>query len=208
MSFLFQRKVSYGPFEVVRLVALGSGHGEGVPRARQAHRRARRAYKVLEGAADLARFEREAHILANAIHANIVRYVQHGVSSRGEPWLAMEWLEGEDLAARLDRGPLSLAAALLVGRAVAGVLGYAHARSLTHRDLKPGNVYLVDGDVARVRVLDFGIARDPRRGGDHRPPEPSSARRAIHATGAGHRRQARGRSLGHLRARRHLVSTA
>jgi serine/threonine protein kinase len=72
----------------------------------------------------------------------------------------MEWLEGEDLAARLDRGPLSLAAALLVGRAVAGVLGYAHARGLTHRDLKPANIYLVDGDVARVRVLDFGIARD------------------------------------------------
>jgi len=53
---------------------------------------------------DIARFDMEAHVLARLDHPGIVRYVTHGVTSTGEPFLAMEWLAGEDLGARLSRG--------------------------------------------------------------------------------------------------------
>jgi tetratricopeptide (TPR) repeat protein len=70
----------------------------------------------------------------------------------------MEWLEGEDLAARLAREPLSRAESLtLVARAAHG-LSAAHARSVVHRDIKPSNLFLVGGDPSKVKVVDFGLA--------------------------------------------------
>lgn len=118
------------------------------------------ALKLLNGASapELRRFEREAATLRELEHPGIVRYVAHDTGSR--PYLAMEWLEGEDLEHHLARGPLSLEDALELVRSVASALGAAHRRGIVHRDVKPGNIFLVDGDVRRVKLLDFGIARD------------------------------------------------
>jgi hypothetical protein len=106
-----------------------------------------------------ARFVREARILADLAHPHIVGYVAHGTTGADRPWLAMEWLEGEDLAARLARGPLSRAESVDLAILLAETLGFVHARGIIHRDLKPSNVFLAQGDLAQARLLDFGIAR-------------------------------------------------
>jgi serine/threonine protein kinase len=70
----------------------------------------------------------------------------------------MEWLSGEDLAVRLERGSLTVSESITLAQRIAEALGSAHARGIVHRDLKPSNIFLVDGDVARAKILDFGIA--------------------------------------------------
>ncbi|WP_437725496.1 serine/threonine-protein kinase [Sorangium sp. So ce861] len=107
------------------------------------------------------RFAREARALAGLEHPHIVRYVAHGVAPTGEPYLAMEWLSGENLADRLSRQGLRVEESVALARAVAGALGAAHARGIVHRDVKPSNIFLVDGAVEQVKVLDFGIAQLP-----------------------------------------------
>jgi hypothetical protein len=114
---------------------------------------------LLDGrSADRARFEREAEALSELRHPGIVQYVAHGETAPGEPYLVMEWLEGEDLASRLRRGRLSVEESLTLGLRVAETLGAAHSRGIVHRDLKPSNLFLVDGSVDGIKVLDFGIA--------------------------------------------------
>ncbi|MDI1451834.1 serine/threonine-protein kinase [Polyangium sp. 6x1] len=108
---------------------------------------------------DLARFDMEARVLAELDHPGIVRYVTHGVSGAGEPFLAMEWLAGEDLGTRLSRGRLTIDESITVIGAAASALATAHARGVVHRDIKPSNVFLVDGAIDRVKLLDFGLAR-------------------------------------------------
>ncbi|UQA59484.1 serine/threonine-protein kinase [Polyangium aurulentum] len=119
------------------------------------------AIKVLLGEqeGDVARFEREARILSAIAHPNIVRYVTRGVLPEGDPYLVMEWLEGEDLAARLARGPLPAADAVALAAAVAEALGALHEQGIVHRDLKPSNVFLARGRIDDIKLLDFGIAR-------------------------------------------------
>ncbi|UQA60435.1 serine/threonine-protein kinase [Polyangium aurulentum] len=107
---------------------------------------------------DAARFSREARVLAALSHPGIVGYLAHDVAASGELYLAMEWLPGEDLANRLARGRLTVSESVTLARRVAEALGIAHARGIVHRDLKPSNIYLVDRDVARPKILDFGIA--------------------------------------------------
>jgi tetratricopeptide (TPR) repeat protein len=108
---------------------------------------------------DTARFEREARVLAELAHPSIVRYLAHGVTPSGEPYLAMEWLDGEDLWSRLMREGLTVAETLTLGSRVAKALAWVHARGVIHRDLKPNNLFLVAGDLGQVKLLDFGIAR-------------------------------------------------
>ncbi len=119
------------------------------------------AVKILRGREelDIQRFEREAAILAELCDPGVVRYVAHGVAATGEHYLAMEWLDGEDLAARLARGGLSFAESVAVLRRAGEALAGVHARGMVHRDLKPQNLFLAGGDVERLKVLDFGIAR-------------------------------------------------
>lgn len=119
------------------------------------------AVKVLRdsGAESIARFAHEARVLGAIDHPHVVRYVTHGVLADGEPFLAMEWLDGKSLADRLKEGPLSVAETIELGRRVAGALASAHARGYVHRDIKPSNLFLPHGDVCRVKLLDFGIAR-------------------------------------------------
>jgi len=105
------------------------------------------------------RFLREARFLSDLRHPGIVAYLAHGQTSEGLAYLAMEWLEGEDLARRLGRSSLSTAESLTLLRVVAGALHAAHRRGVVHRDIKPSNLFLRGGEVARAAVLDFGIAR-------------------------------------------------
>ncbi len=104
----------------------------------------------------LARFEREARVLASLNHPNIAAI--HGLhETGGVRFLAMELVPGEDLARRLERGRLSLTEALDVARQVAAALEAAHGSGVVHRDLKPANVQRTpDGT---VKVLDFGLAK-------------------------------------------------
>jgi tetratricopeptide (TPR) repeat protein len=148
-----------GQFEIERLAS--SGGMASVYRARDRSSGALVALKVLHAASAqfAGHFARESYVLAELDHPGIVRYVGHGAAPTGELYLAMEWLEGEDLSKRLERGPLSVAETITLGVRVAEALGAAHARGVVHRDIKPGNLFLPDNDIGRVKILDFGIAR-------------------------------------------------
>ena len=121
------------------------------------------ALKVLhrEGTKRNQRFEREANLLASLRHPGIVRYVHHGLTQNGAPYLAMEWIDGVTLADKVAESVLSVEDAIAVAAQLADALAEAHAHGVVHRDLKPGNALLVDGDVNRVKLIDFGIARRP-----------------------------------------------
>jgi len=117
----------------------------------------------------LARFQREAMSLARLQHPNIVAVYDSGEceAPRGQPYFAMELLDGEDLKERLERdGPLPERAVWLIARQTAAALAHAARHGIIHRDVKPANLFLVpppagsqlpDG-VPLVKVTDFGIA--------------------------------------------------
>jgi len=104
----------------------------------------------------LARFRREAQLLAALNHPNIAAI--HGLEEAdGNPFLVLELVEGEDLKQRLDRGAIPLDEALEIARRISEALEEAHSKGIVHRDLKPANVKLTpDG---KVKVLDFGLAK-------------------------------------------------
>ena len=147
-----------GRYRLVRRIATG-GMGE-VWQADDTVLGRRVALKVLveELAADdraTRRFVREARATARLAHPNVARVYDFGRGG-GPPFLVMELLEGETLAARLASGPLPPAEAARVAAAVADALEAAHERGIVHRDVKPSNVMLTPG--GEVKVLDFGIA--------------------------------------------------
>jgi hypothetical protein len=115
-------------------------------------------------AGEEARFRREGRVLAGLSHEGIVRVVAFGQLDDGQPYIAMEWLEGEDIAQRQRRAPLPLEACVRVAADVADALAAAHAAGIVHRDVKPSNVILAgsnprDRDEAfRVKLVDFGVA--------------------------------------------------
>jgi serine/threonine protein kinase len=119
------------------------------------------AVKILREVDDAAvrRFFHEARILSGLEHPHVVRYLAHGLGPQGIPYIAMEWLEGEDLAQRLARAALRPEESVDLVLRVAGALGAAHARGIIHRDIKPSNLFLVGMEPSRVKILDFGIAR-------------------------------------------------
>jgi serine/threonine-protein kinase len=106
------------------------------------------------------RFEREAKAAAQLRGQHVVQILDHGVWE-GIPYIAMEYLDGEDLGARLDRIiRLAPAQTVRIVSQVAKGLARAHAAGIVHRDLKPENIFLTkDGDDEVVKVLDFGIAK-------------------------------------------------
>ena len=106
------------------------------------------------------RFAREAKVAAQLRGAHVVDVFDHGEWS-GVPYIAMEFLDGEDLGTRLDRvKKLGSDATYRIVAHVARALVKAHAYGIVHRDLKPENVFLVDGDEGEIaKVLDFGIAK-------------------------------------------------
>ncbi|WP_282420687.1 protein kinase [Polyangium sp. 15x6] len=145
---------------VIERVA-GSGGMGTVYRALDRHTGLRVALKLVhdEDAEMARRIDHEARSLAGLRHPHVVRYVSHGSMGLGGRWLAMEWLEGEDLAARLTRGPLPLADAITLGARVARALEAAHHHGVIHRDIKPSNLLLLGSSVEEVRLIDFGIAQ-------------------------------------------------
>ena len=106
------------------------------------------------------RFQREARAAAQIRSANVVDVFDHGLW-QDVPFIVMEYLQGEDLGARLDRqGKLSLRETYNIVSQVARALVRAHAMGIVHRDLKPENIFLVQGDDHEIaKVLDFGIAK-------------------------------------------------
>jgi tetratricopeptide (TPR) repeat protein len=159
------------------------------------------AVKVLQvqGALEAERFAREAEVLAGLEHPAIVRFVAHGRTPEGEPFLALEWLEGEDLGARLRREGLTMAESVTLAIRVAEGLGAAHRRGVVHRDIKPGNLWLVDGRPEAAKVLDFGIAR-LLRGGERGERTLTQAGAMIGTPGYMAPEQARGELLVDARA--------
>ncbi|XXY49726.1 protein kinase [Sorangium sp. So ce269] len=107
------------------------------------------------------RFEREAKVAAQIRSPHVVQILDHGVW-KGTPYIAMEYLEGEDLDHRIQRvGRLDPHETMAITAQVARALTKAHAAGLVHRDLKPANIFLVSDDDREIaKVLDFGIAKD------------------------------------------------
>src|SRR6185436_8072140 len=101
------------------------------------------------------RFWREARAAASVNHPNVCQLYEIG-EHQGELFLAMELLEGESLAERLRRGPMSVSEAVPIGLGILAALQALHARAIVHRDLKPSNVFLTPHG---VKLLDFGLAR-------------------------------------------------
>ena len=148
-----------GPYEIVS--ALGKGGMGEVYRATDTNLKRQVALKVLPAALTfdahrLARFHREAELLAALSHPNIAAIF--GLEqSGGVPALVMELVEGEDLARTIARGAMPMHEALAIAKQIAEALEAAHEQGIIHRDLKPGNIKLrADGT---VKVLDFGLAK-------------------------------------------------
>jgi Tol biopolymer transport system component len=146
-------------YEIIELLGRG-GMGE-VHRARDAKLGREVALKLLpeDLARDperLARFRREAQVLASLQHPNIASIF--GLEEAGgRPFLVMELAEGQDLSARIAKGPIPEDEVLDIARQIAAGLEEAHEKGVVHRDLKPANIKL--GTDGKVKILDFGLAR-------------------------------------------------
>ena len=148
----------FGPYEVVAPLGAG-GMGE-VWRARDTRLERSVAIKMLpaEFAANAdfrLRLEREAKAISQFNHPHICTLYDVG-HENGRDYLVMEYLEGETLADRIDRGPLPLDDVIRYGIEIASALERAHAAGIIHRDLKPGNVMLTKSG---TKLLDFGLAK-------------------------------------------------
>ena len=154
-----------GAYEVIRL--LGEGGMGAVYESTHLRLNKRVAIKVMardlaSNEEALARFRREAEVTSRLGHPHLVNVMDFGATDSGEPYLVMEYLDGEDLDHRIrNLGRLPLETAVEITRQVASALAAAHDEGIVHRDLKPANVYLVKvkGEADFVKVLDFGISK-------------------------------------------------
>jgi hypothetical protein len=151
-----------GRYEV--LARLGAGSVGVVYQARQAQLDRLVAIKVLKPSAAATpewrrRFEREARLLSELAHPNVVTVTDFGIDG-DVPYLVMELLQGKTLAALVSEGPLAPARALDIVRQTLRGLAFAHGRGIAHRNLKPANIFLQSppDDADHVRLLDFGTA--------------------------------------------------
>ena len=192
-----------GPYEVIRRLGAG-GMGE-VYLARDPRLERQVALKMLSAelandAERLARFRREALVLASMNHPNIATIFGFEETRDGTVALVLEYVEGGSLADRLAQGALELEEALRVCAQIAEALEVAHGRGVVHRDLKPANVML--GAHGLVKVLDFGLAghgagllalgrADAPDHGSRPPPPDGDAPRADGEAGAGTPAEAR-----------------
>jgi eukaryotic-like serine/threonine-protein kinase len=148
-----------GPYEITGAIGAG-GMGE-VYRARDAKLGRDVALKVLpeafaRDAERMARFQREAKVLASLDHPNIASIYGLEDSSSTHA-LVMQLIEGPTLADRIKQGPISVDESLRIAKQIAEALEYAHERGIVHRDLKPANVKVTADDA--VKILDFGLAK-------------------------------------------------
>ncbi len=148
-----------GPYEI--LSALGAGGMGEVYRARDTRLKREVALKVLpelfsKDPDRLARFQREAELMATLNHPNIAAV--YGLEqSDGATAIILEVVEGETLADQIARGPVAVSDALPIARQIADALDAAHEKGIIHRDLKPANIKITPDGV--VKVLDFGLAK-------------------------------------------------
>ena len=160
-----------GRYEVLRRI--GEGGMGAVYEAKHALIGKRVAVKVLlekfHAQSDfVARLLQEARLASAIGHENIVDVTDFGTTDDGRSFVVMEFLDGESLA-ELERreAPLPIERSLRIARQVASALGAAHAKGIFHRDVKPENVYLIRrGDSDFVKVVDFGISKAVKPGGD------------------------------------------
>jgi serine/threonine-protein kinase len=162
---------SFGNFQVVRLVGEG-GFGE-VYEAENPFLQRRAAIKVLhtgmvQDAELVRRFLNEARAASAIRHPNIIDVFDAGVTIAGEPYILMEFLEGDSLQKiLLERGRIPLRTVQEIARQAGSALSAAHAADIVHRDLKPENLFLIPDEGMpmgfRVKVLDFGIAKIKHR---------------------------------------------
>lgn len=143
-----------------------------VYRAEQLATRRTCAVKMLLGGRfagdrERVRFEREVELVARLRHPSIVTLYESGISRRGEPWFAMELVDGTRLDAFVRERDLGAREIARLMRAIAEGIAYAHRRGVIHRDLKPGNI-VVDADGV-PRILDFGLARADDGGAAEQP---------------------------------------
>ncbi len=161
MSHALETGARLGPYEIVAPIGAG-GMGE-VLRARDTKLGREVAIKVLpaafaQDAERVARFHREAQILAALHHSNIASiFGLEESASEGTLALVMELVDGEDLAQRLKRGAIPVDEAIAIAKQIAEALEEAHEKGIVHRDLKPANVKLTAE--GKVKVLDFGLAK-------------------------------------------------
>lgn len=106
------------------------------------------------------RFLREARAAARLSHPNIVGVVDHGTDANGVAFLVMEEVRGDTLGACIAAGPMSPTDAATLAGQLADALSHAHARGVIHRDVKPANVLIEDGEELVARLTDFGLAHD------------------------------------------------
>ena len=154
-----QPGTTLGVYEVLSAIGAG-GMGE-VYKARDTKLDRDVALKILPDAfvndpERLARFQREAKVLASLNHPNIAAI--HGLEESGDsPAVVLEYVEGPTLQDRIAQGPIPLDEALPIARQIAEALEAAHEQGIIHRDLKPANVKVKDDGT--VKVLDFGLAK-------------------------------------------------
>ena len=158
-----QGKVLAGRYQLID--KLGEGGMGSVWRAEHLTLRTQVAIKLIdptiaESSEALARFQREAQAAAELRSSHIVQIFDYGVDDN-TPYIAMELLEGESLAARLERvGKLPFKDTVEILTHVARALTRAHEKGIIHRDLKPDNIFIIpEGDAEIGKVLDFGIAK-------------------------------------------------
>ena len=172
-----------GPYEVLAPIGKG-GMGE-VYKAKDTRLDRTVAIKVLptEFAFDrerLARFEREAKLLASLNHPNIASV--HGFEeSDGVKALVLELVEGPTLAERISRGPIPVDEAVAIAKQIAEALEAGHEAGVIHRDLKPSNVKVKED--GRVKVLDYGLGKPSKAKGRGEPTRSSRSRRPSRARG-------------------------
>jgi len=185
-----------GTYEVRNVVDRG---GMGIVfEAEQVRLRRKVAIKILpvhlaQEQTALLRFQREAELVSLLQHPHVVQIVDFDTTEEGQPYIVMEFLEGESLELRLAREPiLPLALALRIATQVASGLTAVHEAMIVHRDLKPANIFLTElpAEGIHIKLLDFGIGK--RLGGrqrltgendvmgtpDYMPPEQAQGRTA------------------------------
>jgi tetratricopeptide (TPR) repeat protein len=124
--------------------------------------------KVSAKTDEFKRFHREATVVADMSHPNIVEVYGFGVSADGAPYMAMELLRGSSLDTFIREGPLPVPVALPIFLQICDALSHAHSKGIVHRDLKPSNVMLIGGTAdGAVKLVDFGIARLMPESGKH-----------------------------------------
>jgi serine/threonine protein kinase/Flp pilus assembly protein TadD len=151
----------FGAYALVRPLGAGGMGSVWLARRNDGHFEGMAAVKLLSaallGAAGASRFRREGTILARLQHPGIAQLLDAGVSGVGQPYLVLEYVEGEPIDRWCDHRSLDVEGRLRLFLDVLAAVAHAHANLVVHRDLKPSNVMV--SKEGRVKLLDFGIAK-------------------------------------------------